>query len=122
LLRGGGVFLKIRGIAQLITEAASEQQAANIVTLDVRKVCPFADYFIICNGDTDRHIKAIWQSINETMKNNGIVPHHSEGTPDSGWMLTDFGSVIVHIFSPEERDYYQLDKLWNKAVPVIRIQ
>jgi ribosome-associated protein len=56
------------------------------------------------------------------MKNNGIIPHHSEGTPDSGWILTDFGSVIVHIFSPEERDYYQLDKLWDKAIPIIRIQ
>lgn len=56
------------------------------------------------------------------MKSNDIIPHHSEGTPDSGWMLADFGSIIVHVFSTVKRDYYQLDKLWDKAIPVIRIQ
>jgi ribosome-associated protein len=56
------------------------------------------------------------------LKSKGVVPHHNEGTPDSGWMLADFGSVIVHVFAPLERDYYQLDKLWDKAIPVVRIQ
>jgi len=56
------------------------------------------------------------------MKNKGIVLHHKEGTPDSGWMLTDFGSVIVHIFTAIERDYYQLEMVWDKAIPIIRIQ
>lgn len=90
--------------------------------LDVRGICSFADYFVICNGDTERHIEAIWQGINETLKHNGITSHHSEGTSDSGWMLADLGAVIVHILAPPERDYYQLDELWNKATPVVRIQ
>ncbi|RLC67228.1 MAG: ribosome silencing factor [Chloroflexi bacterium] len=109
-------------IARLATELASEKQARDIAMLDVRTLCSFADYFVVCTGDNKRHIEAIWQDIGETLKSKGVVPHHNEGAPDSGWMLTDFGSVIVHIFAPLERDYYQLDRLWDKAIPVVRIQ
>jgi len=56
------------------------------------------------------------------MKKNGVASRHNEGTPDSGWILVDFGSVIVHIFTSAERDYYQLDDLWCKGIPVLRIQ
>ncbi len=90
--------------------------------MDMRGVCSFADYFVICSGDTKRHIEAIWQSIIAEMKRNGVISHHNEGTSDSGWLLVDFGAVIIHIFSPAEREYYQLDKLWDKAIPVVRIQ
>ena len=90
--------------------------------LDVRALCSFADYFVICTGDAKRHIEAIWQSIADVLRSRDILPHHSEGTPDSGWLLADFGSVIVHIFGPAERDYYQLDRLWDKAIPVVRSQ
>jgi len=90
--------------------------------LDMRGVCSFADYFVICSGDTKRHIEAIWQSIIYEMKRNGVISHHNEGTSDSGWLLVDFGAVIIHIFAPAEREYYQLDKLWDKAIPVVRIQ
>jgi len=90
--------------------------------LDVRASCSFADYFVICTGDTKRHIEAIWQGINEALRARNVGLHHKEGTADSGWLLADFGSVIVHIFGPAERGYYQLDKLWEKAIPVVRIQ
>ena len=90
--------------------------------LDVIDLCSFADYFIICTGDTNRHIEAIWQGIGGGLKAKGVVANHREGTADSGWLLADFGSVIVHIFAPVERDYYQLDKLWGKATPIVRIQ
>ena len=115
-------FLEGEQIARLATEVASEKQATDIVMLDVRDLCSFADYFVICSADTKRHIEAIWQGINEMLRHRGIKPHHNEGTSDSGWMLADFGSVIVHIFASSERDYYQLDKLWDKAIPVVRIQ
>ena len=90
--------------------------------LDVGEVCSFADYFVICSGDTKRHIEAVWQGIIDEMEKNGVIAHHNEGTSDSGWMLVDLGSVIVHIFTSAERNYYQLDKFWNKAIPVVRIQ
>ena len=103
-------------------EVASEKQANDIVMLDVREICSFTDYFVICSGDTNRHIEAIWQGIISEMKKNGIISHHNEGTSDSGWMLVDFGLVVIHIFAPTEREYYQLDRLWNRAIPVVRIQ
>ena len=90
--------------------------------LDARGVCSFADYFVICNGDSERQIQAIYDEVGHTLKKEGILPHHHEGTVDSGWLLLDFGNVIVHIFIPFEREYYQLDKLWSLATPIIRIQ
>ena len=115
-------FLEAEEIARLATELASEKQAKDIAMLDVRALCSFADYFVICTGDTKRHIEAIWQGIDEVLRTKDIIPHHNEGTADSGWMLADFGPVIVHIFAPLERDYYQLDNLWDRAIPVVRIQ
>lgn len=90
--------------------------------LDARKVCTFADYFVICSGEADRQIRAIFEEIEHALKKEGIMPHHHEGTVDSGWLLIDYGDVIVHIFSTEERDYYRLDKLWDEAAAVLRIQ
>ena len=90
--------------------------------LDTRGVCSFADYFLICSGDSDRQIRAISDEVAHTLKREGIRPHHHEGTIDSGWLLLDFGDVIVHIFAPFEREYYQLDELWSQAIPIVRIQ
>jgi len=90
--------------------------------LDVRGVCSFADYFVMCSGDSERQIKTIYDEVGHALKKEGILPHHHEGTVDSGWLLLDFGNVIVHIFASLEREYYQLDKLWSQAIPIIRIQ
>jgi len=90
--------------------------------LDTRGVCSFADYFVICSGDSDRQIEAIRDEIGHTLKKEGVLPNHYEGTVDSGWLLLDFGDVIVHIFAPVEREHYQLDKLWSQANLVVRIQ
>ena len=109
-------------VARWAVEVASDKQADNIILLDTRQVCSFADYFVICSGQSTRQIEAIWQEIRERLKREGVVPSHIEGTADSGWILLDLGEVIVHIFSPEQRDYYRLDDLWHKATPVIRIQ
>ena len=105
-----------------MVEAASDKQATDILLLDIHKVCSFADYFVICTGDSDRQIRAIYDEVEHALKREGILPHHCEGTLDSGWLLLDFRDVIVHIFAPSEREYYQLDKLWSKAIPVLRIQ
>ena len=90
--------------------------------LDTREVCSFADYFVICTGETERQIKTIYEEVEHLLKRGGVLPHHREGTLDSGWLLLDFGDVIVHIFAPFEREYYQLDELWHEATPVVRIQ
>lgn len=90
--------------------------------LDTRKICSFADYFVICNADSTRQIEAIREEITKTLKRDGVLPYHSEGTADSGWVLLDLGGVIVHIFSLQQREYYKLDELWGEATPVVRIQ
>lgn len=97
-------------------------QAGDIALLDTRKVCSFADYFVICTGETQRQIRAIREEVEHTLKREGVLPIHHEGTVDSGWLLIDYGDVIVHIFAAEEREYYQLDKLWSQANLVLRIQ
>ncbi len=109
-------------MAHKAVEAASDKQATDIMLLDTRGICSFADYFVICSGDSERQIKTICDEVEHTLKKDGILPHHHEGTVDSGWLLLDFGDVIVHIFAPSERGYYQLDKLWSQANLVVRIQ
>jgi len=100
----------------------SDKQATDILLLDTRKVCSFADYFVICTGDSDRQLHAIYDEVEHVLKREGILPHHHEGTLESGWLLLDFGDVIVHIFALSEREYYQLDALWSQAIPVLRVQ
>ena len=90
--------------------------------LDAREVCNFADYFVICSGDSERQIQAIYDEVGHSLKKDGILPLHHEGTVGSGWLLLDFSDVIVHVFALPEREYYQLDKLWSQAIPIVRIQ
>lgn len=101
---------------------ASDKQAGNIVLLDVRDLCSFTDYFVICAGDSQRQVRTIYDEIEHSLKKEGTAPHHREGAPDSGWLLLDYGDVVVHIFGVAERDYYKLDELWHEAKPVLRIQ
>ncbi|MBI2957274.1 MAG: ribosome silencing factor [Chloroflexi bacterium] len=108
--------------AHIAVEAASEKQASDILLLDVRLVCGFADYFVICSAESARQMNAVTNAIEEALAKSGVRIHRSEGTASSGWILIDLGDVIVHIFSPEQRAYYQLEELWGKGVPVLRLQ
>ena len=106
--------------AKRIVEAASDKQATDIVLLDTSGVCSFADYFVIMTGESGRQIEAIRQAIDEALKGEAITRHY-EGSASSGWLLIDVGDVIVNIFAPYEREYYQLDNLWENAPTVLRI-
>jgi len=109
-------------VARKAVDAASDKQAGDILLLDTRTGCSFADYFVICNGYTSRQIRAIFEEVEHTLKKQGVLPLHHEGTVDSGWLLLDYGDVLGHIFATVEREYYQLDKLWSEASLVLRIQ
>ena len=109
-------------MARKVVEAASSKQASNIVLLDAREVCSFTNYFVICSGESNRQIQAIYDEVAHILKEASVLPHHREGTVDSGWLLLDFGDVVVHIFAAFEREYYQLDKLWSQASTVVKIQ
>ena len=118
----GRRFLEGIEIARKAVEAAGEKQASDIVLLDVSKICTFADYFVVCSGESERQLKAIGDEIEQTLKKQGTRAIHQEGTSSSGWLLYDYGDVLIHIFAPAEREFYQLDELWSQATPVIRIQ
>jgi ribosome-associated protein len=90
--------------------------------LDLRSVSLLADYFVICSGESERQVNAIVDEITEKTKEEGVRPLHVEGDSSSGWLLVDYGGVIVHVFAPVMRDYYQLEKLWSDAAVVVRIQ
>ena len=89
--------------------------------LDVRGSCSFADYFLVCTGDSERQLDAIWEAILDTLKTRGVRALHKEGA-GSGWLLADYGAVVVHVLAPHEREFYQLESLWEDAIPVLRIQ
>ena len=103
-------------------DAAADKKASDILLLDLRRMTLIADYFVVCNAQSSRQMRAIAEGISETLKDAGERPLRTEGTPESGWLLMDFGSVIAHIFSPELRTYYALEKLWQDAPVVVRMQ
>ncbi|HEX5827748.1 MAG TPA: ribosome silencing factor [Candidatus Limnocylindrales bacterium] len=109
-------------LARRIVELAEDKKAADIVLLDLGELTTLADAFVICSGGSERQLSAIADGILENLRDEGIKPIGREGTPESHWVLVDFGSVIVHIFTPPERDYYQLEKHWAGAKTILRVQ
>lgn len=109
-------------MAHTLVEVASDLQAEDIVMLDISRVTTFADYFVILSANTDRQIRAVRDDMVRRLKELGVALGHSEGTAISGWLLLDFGDVIVHIFGPSEREFYQLEELWSRAPQVVRVQ
>jgi ribosome-associated protein len=90
--------------------------------LDVRDICSFADYFVIGTGESSRQIVAICEEIEQSLKKEGEHLLHWEGTGDSGWVLLDYGDVIIHIFAPFERKFFNLEEMWTNARTVVRMQ
>ncbi len=105
-----------------MVEAASDKQAVDIIVLDTRSCCNYADYFVICSGESSRQINAIRDAVVEQLDRGDISIIHSEGNADSGWILLDLGDVVVHIFASAIREYYGLDQLWSAAPLVLRVQ
>jgi len=83
----------------------------------------FADFFVICSGTSSRQLKALVDGVkDEAKKGLGVLPHHVEGESESGWILLDYGDVIVHVFDPEQRAYYGLEELWREGKVLLRMQ
>jgi ribosome-associated protein len=103
-------------LAELISGYASDVKALDIAELDLRGVLGYTDYFVICSGGTDRQTKAIHDRIHENMKKqHGLLPRRVEGLAEARWILMDYLDVIVHIFTPDAREYYRLEQLWGEA-------
>lgn len=108
-------------LAHRIVEIASDKKGNDIVMLRTAELTTMADFFVICSGRSDRQVQALAGAIVEELREDGIRPIGTEGLASSRWVLLDYGSVIVHVFAPEERDYYGLERLWGKAAQVVRV-
>ena len=108
-------------LAHRIVEIASDKKGNDIVMLRTAELTTMADYFVICSGRSDRQVQALASAIVDELREEGIRPLGTEGRQSSRWVLLDFGSVIVHVFAPEEREFYGLERLWGKAAQVVRI-
>ncbi|HEY7133154.1 MAG TPA: nicotinate (nicotinamide) nucleotide adenylyltransferase [Candidatus Limnocylindrales bacterium] len=109
-------------IARRIVELAEDKKAADIVLLDLTGLTTLADAFVICSGGSERQLQAIADGVIEGMRAEKVRPIGREGTASSHWILVDFGAVVVHVFTPPERDYYSLEKHWSEARTVLRVQ
>jgi ribosome-associated protein len=114
--RGGGRIPPSRDTAAAAARAASAKQAEDIVVLDVRKLIVITDHFVICTAGSTRQIKSVSDEIERALKESlEVRPARREGEGDSGWWLLDYIDVVVHVFAPEEREYYDLERLWRDA-------
>ncbi len=103
-------------LARLAVEAAHDKKAEDVVVMDMRAVCGLADYFVLCSGTSDNQVRAIQESIEERIREQANErPWHREGQGHRQWVLLDYVDLVVHIFSPERRSFYDLERLWNDA-------
>lgn len=107
-----------QSLVELVTGAAAEKKAIDLTILNIGKVSVVADYFIIITGATKIQVRAIADEIMENAKETGFPLLHKEGYSDGLWILLDYGSVVVHIFQPKEREFYNLERLWSHAPQV----
>ena len=110
-------------LARYIVDLIADKKGEDIVLLDIREQTLIADYFIICSGSSERQLKAIIENITEEVKkDHRIIAYYVEGDATTGWVLIDYGSIIVHAFSPDTRAYYDLEGFWHEAAVLLKIQ
>jgi ribosome-associated protein len=105
-------------LAARIAEIASDKKAIDIRVIDLRGIVSYTDFFVICSGNTERQAKAIHDGIYEELTNRSaerLLPRRTEGDREARWILLDYWDVVVHIFTPEAREYYRLENLWGEA-------
>jgi ribosome-associated protein len=108
-------------LAHRIVDVASDKKASDIVLLRTAEITTMADYFVIASGRSDKQVQALSNAIVDELRDDGIKPIGVEGLSSARWVLLDYGSVIVHLFAPDEREYYGLERLWSSATQVVRL-
>ncbi|NPV78088.1 MAG: ribosome silencing factor [Anaerolineae bacterium] len=103
-------------------QTLEEKKAEDIILMDIREVASFTDYFIICSGTSDRMLSSLVEAVLKTAKRYIKTISKPEGEPSGGWMVVDLGDIVLHIFSPDQREYYQLEKLWDRGKILVRVQ
>jgi len=90
--------------------------------IDIKDIASFTDYFVICNGTSDRMLNALAKGVQETISHEHKKKGRIEGEPNGGWMVLDYGDVVVHLFSPDQREYYRLEELWQEGKVLLKVQ
>ncbi len=103
-------------LADRVAEVASDRKAIDIRVLDLRGIVGYTDFFVICSGNSERQAKAIHDAVYQALKDEqGLLPRRSEGSGESRWILLDYLDCVVHIFTPDAREFYRLEQLWGEA-------
>jgi ribosome-associated protein len=106
-----------------VVDAIADKKGEDILLLDIRSLSPFADYFVIGSGTSERQLRALMDGLEDVMRqHHKRRPLSVEGRAESGWVLMDYGDIVVHLFSPEKRAFYDLEGLWREGKTVVRIQ
>lgn len=109
-------------MARNIVNALEEKKGEDILLLDLKGIASFTDYFILCNGTTDRMLNALADTLLKDLRKELKKKGRIEGEAREGWLIVDYGDVIVHLFSPDQREYYRLEELWNDGKVLLRLQ
>jgi ribosome-associated protein len=103
-------------------DALEEKKGEDILLLDLMDIASFTDYFVLCNGTTDRMLDALAKTVVDGMRKQYKKRGRVEGEARHGWLVVDYGDVVLHLFSPDQRDYYQLEELWSEGKVLLRVQ
>lgn len=109
-------------VARKVAEVSADMLASDITLLDISKISSFADVFVVGSADNVRQLNAIIRRVTAELREEGIRPHRTEGVAEAGWVLIDYGDVIVHLLTQEQRDFYRLEDLWIEAPVLLKIQ
>ncbi|NPV73820.1 MAG: ribosome silencing factor [Pelotomaculum sp.] len=107
--------LNPQAVVNIAVKAAEDKKAEDIVVLDIREISIIADYFVICSGRSGPHVQAVVENIQEKLAEKGVRALRREGFREGGWVLLDYGDVVIHVFQEAERQFYNLERLWGDA-------
>lgn len=109
-------------MAHALIEVLESKKAEKLVLLDIHSISSIADYFIICNGTSDRMLQALAEGIREFAKSEYRMIVSIEGESRDGWLVVDLGDIVIHLFSPDQREYYKLEQLWERGKQLLHLQ
>jgi ribosome-associated protein len=114
-------ILSAEAAVRVAAHAALEKKAINLVVLDLQGLSSVADFFLVCGARSTTQADTIAEAVRGSLRAEGVRPRHNEGSAESGWLLLDYGDVVVHVFLEETRDFYALERLWGDA-PLVSVE
>lgn len=106
---------EVERIAQAAAAAAQDKKAMDVVVMDVHQMTPMADFFIVCSASSRPQVEAVARAVRDELQQLGVACKGVEGMDEARWVLLDFGDVVVHVFRPEDREFYHIERLWGDA-------